>query len=493
MAGNQNLSYHRVSERIYDLTGLRTGSVRDQMLRAILLVDGLVSDSKEISDKYGEGLLVLGGGVAGVSCALAAAQLNVRVTLIEEQLKVFSTLLLVDWRRIDPYEYDWPHPVPQRRNFPKRSSFPLQYDGGTAASVARSWEAAFDAWMLRRNPAFGSPGHLEFLRQTDARNFKYRLAKFKHQSKTSKRVLASGLWPGGNGPSKRTYGALVVCAGFGRERTFDPNRNYPFVGPGFWTENDMLDKQDFALTHPPRVLISGGGDGAMQDLQRAASGKFGKELFDELEAALGFGARLSGYFLPLALADDRAKRAYAWKGEKGLSSKLIQEMREWHRTYVKVVDDIIQDYAKLCGTTVSNAVNDLANRLLKPAIIADPRAEVTWIVKDQHPNYAYALNRFLSIFVVHLLESVRPGTDIFRTETEVVNITAVNPSLHSCGNPLTCHGVPHKVTLSERSFILEPEEFDVIILRHGLERLHLSGLPCGAPIPDQMVPYDIPS
>jgi heterodisulfide reductase subunit A-like polyferredoxin len=74
---DQALSFHHVGGFRYELSGLRTGSVRDQILRAQLLVERLLARN-DLSD---DPLLVIGGGAAGVTAALTASRLGRDVTL----------------------------------------------------------------------------------------------------------------------------------------------------------------------------------------------------------------------------------------------------------------------------------------------------------------------------------------------------------------------------------------------------------------------------
>jgi NADPH-dependent 2,4-dienoyl-CoA reductase/sulfur reductase-like enzyme len=74
---SQVLGLHQITPRCFDLTRVRTGSVRDQLLRAALMCDALLSAGivdVEVTDERARSLLVLGAGVAGVALALSAAE-----------------------------------------------------------------------------------------------------------------------------------------------------------------------------------------------------------------------------------------------------------------------------------------------------------------------------------------------------------------------------------------------------------------------------------
>jgi hypothetical protein len=60
---DQILSFHRISDYRFELSGLRTGSIRDQMIRGQLVAQSLHSSNVIDSTKS---LLIAGAGVAGV-------------------------------------------------------------------------------------------------------------------------------------------------------------------------------------------------------------------------------------------------------------------------------------------------------------------------------------------------------------------------------------------------------------------------------------------
>ncbi|QJW85264.1 FAD-dependent oxidoreductase [Ramlibacter terrae] len=109
MAEDPSIALHRVagSQFRYELSGLRTGSIRDQILRAQQLVVALRKAGK-ISES--SRLLVLGGGAAGVSAALTACKQGVHTVIVERRPTPFHTQLNATSRIADPVEFDWPQP-----------------------------------------------------------------------------------------------------------------------------------------------------------------------------------------------------------------------------------------------------------------------------------------------------------------------------------------------------------------------------------------------
>ncbi|MCA7889422.1 hypothetical protein LGM58_40270 [Burkholderia contaminans] len=136
-------------------------------------------------------------------------------------------------------------------------------------------------------------------------------------------------------PRKSWLGAAVVsCIGFGEEITSErpPAGNWNgYRGPQFWLEDDRMWPAAFPLVNgrvPKSILISGSGDGAMQDFQRAATGRFGRALYEEIERAVG-ASRFSPENSMLAplLAEDLARRAHAFRSSR---DSVEVTLNYWH-------------------------------------------------------------------------------------------------------------------------------------------------------------------
>ena len=481
---NQALAFHCVSERVYDLSGLRTGSIRDQLLRSTLVVQCLVDEG--IVDRF-RPLLVFGAGAAGVNAALVAAKRGVSVDVLEREPHPFATLALADWRRVDPVEYDWPHPHCRDACFPAHArGIPLVQTSGTAADLAHAWAAELQTWDSSFNGR-GRLGTTRFLTGCDANDF------LQCQVDATKRVIeVTGPWAGKSAPkSMRQYGAILSCIGFSGERTSSTDVPDPwsdYVGPAFWTENDGLGRTNPLPMDYRHVLITGGGDGAMQDFQRATTGWFGLDLLDRI------GAGLPGWVKPahfvegstlasFLMAEDAGRRVHAWKRDR---QPLTKSLQDWHQAFAVGVDTLVAGWSDA-------QVHSLCSAILEPAVWRGDR-QVTWIHREETPGYAYALNRFLCLLIEKLL--ARLSTAGFKLPVQVhamSEIESLRPSStsHRCGLARGCRGQDHDVSIfSHRLGTRWQLTSDLVIVRHGA--LYDRVLVKRAPVPEQLTPYGFP-
>lgn len=510
MPRNQLLGFHCVGERQYDLTGLRTGSVRDQFVRAFSITHALLDDVEQIkNDDPDMGLLVLGAGVSGISCALVAALRGVRVTVIEKRDREFHTLSNAKSRRIAPFEYDWPRPKPNSSQFCP-PWFPLQFSSNTAYRLAAQWQSALQLFL-------SSPNTLEILHGFNARNFVC--------TPFNGSVQVKGPWDGKNSARRtRHFGAVIACTGFMRERTLvrqmrrdvqHPDSNTTglvqlrsFHGVRFWFDSDYLDHWKFntrGRDTVKSVLVSGGGDGAMQDFQRAATRKFGLPLLEHLETCLG-SPIADKYLVRLLAAEDRARRACAWGMSNPNDTAPDGEMQIWDATFRKVVDDVCEDYVESYGrrnqildaagenvdkvAAAKPAFEQLAQDLLRDDFKGEPFPTFVWVTREPHLGFAYALNRFLSLFLLKVLTEgfdAPQATLLFRES--ISQIVRDNAS-RDCCPARDCRGYTHHVSFgSDKHSYLS---FQIIVIRHGLIFPVSPYLGKRAPVSEQMVPYFIP-
>jgi hypothetical protein len=466
---DQVLSFHRVAGRKYELSGLRTGSVRDQILRGHLLVERLFA-SKEIDAS--QPLLVIGGGAAGVTCALTACGFGVDVTVLELNVDPLQTQAGVTTRCLDPTEFDWPQPHWTAADMAWAGTpFALRYVADHADALAQLWTQAVRDVLTGVTPL---PGQLEIFWGVDARKLLY--PDFGH-------AIGVQPWPGQPG-GVRSYGAAISCIGFSGERTSVPSTaGGELVGPLFWSA-DTLALPGLGIAPPlanARALVSGGGDGAQQDFQRILTGKFGKDLANDLGIAQQTAA------LPLAdalLAEDLGRRAHAW-GEPGVAP--AGAYADWHASFVRLADAIWQDWA------AKGLCTGLANTVLRPSV------EATWLVGAEAPGYCYGLNRLLALLVARLhahrtgrpLEGRDSAGDIPLNQVILYGywLESVTPqTAHACGN--SCFGLPHLAGV--RGAVTGPHQLgpvDAVIVRHGVDQQPLF---TWAPVSEQLVPFNVP-
>ncbi len=537
----QVLSLHRITPRCYDLSSVRTGSVRDQLIRATLFADALVSsglvavksdpkdDPQEAQKK--RRVLVMGAGVAGLATALNVARLGADVTIVERETYPFGSLANCNWRTVDPTEYDWPHPHWNQGRLPidlpnwpsPASPLPLPQIRLEASALAHAWSTTHGAILFPPVPgvpiAYGAGsvailyGHDAddlFVNDRAAANALATRAPGQHMLSVRKAAATPLVAVDANGWTDPTwlgeqFAAVVSSIGFGKEITFEwpvPQPRQPgdwndYEGHGFWKHYDGMRKVGFMPgpggVTPSAILISGSGDGAMQDFQRAATGLFGRALYERISLSVGAGRfRPEPLMLNAVLAEDHARRAHGWRPD---GSKIGDALAYWHEQFVLAVDQVWTGWSVLEQSTVANLVlrTEVVNYLQRRT---GTSTSVQWVIRESVPTFSYGLNRFLSFLVLRMMQHLRSQAPvpavvppIFLTRHQISQITPVG---HTCNHaPEFCYARMHDVELTDldarTSYSCGP--YDLIVIRHGQDPSPLLG---GASVPEQQVPFDLP-
>ncbi|WP_407947541.1 NAD(P)-binding protein [Paraburkholderia polaris] len=531
---SQVLGLHQITPRCFDLTRVRTGSVRDQLLRAALMCDALLSAGivdVEVTDERARSLLVLGAGVAGVALALSAAERGAHVTVVERDTEPFGTLRDCYWRTVDPTEYDWPHdhwhlgklPIPNPHSSRPSVSLPLAPSRLSGFELALVWlnanEDALYSAAIRagRAVAYGK-GRMRILyshdadeltiddasaARTSAKRSKGQpmsdLTKLDRSNLTRVSATSGSGWPSADWIDEE-FAAVVSCVGLGTEVTSGNGTWTGYIGPTFWRGDDNMRPSNFLSSlHgsiPTNILISGSGDGAMQDFQRATTGYFGRDLYDKIESFLGTKQfQPKGFMQDAILAEDFARRSHAWRPDQ---DKAVGTLRYWHHSYERVVSELWIEWDP--STRLALARNILRPELIKFLTMGvGSTVRVLWVIREEVPTFSYALNRFLSLLTLKLMDYVTLGLKPplrfgLLSQHKIAAIKPASPSSHSCGTPADCYCVSHVVTLAPNvkgsSLTDFDEEFDLILIRHGQEPTVLLG---GGAVPEQQVPFDFPN
>lgn len=482
MREDQALSFHRAQPRRYELTGLRTGSIRDQIMRAQMLAERLLN-ARELAP--GGQLLILGGGACGATLALAAIKQGVNTTLLEKEDNPFSRQMRARSRWLDPSEYDWPHahwhvPDMDWKNQGKaKSPYALHYKADSAPNLAAIWATT---WAGFANKGRLKPhlGELRYFHQTDASKLTF--TPITHGSNVTGIEVSD--WQAPGGPA-RTFDVVVSCIGFVDEHVSVLNDAGQSVhGPRFW-HNDDLAEPRLGLSSPAsgriRVLISGGGDGAQQDLQRVLTGTCAKDL---AERCLKIDwSRLD--LAKLLAIDDSARRSHIWSDPTTLP---LNDLMAWEAAYESAATNLFQAW-----TPAERKA--LLQQHFKPDV------EVTWLMREPVMTFGFSLNKLLTLLVIKLhaehtgrpIKSRRPDAIVIRGQ----KILHVKARGHDCANfNGDCSGLGHAVvTAVEHKTGHEHAHgdlghFDMLVLRHGVNQGHLFGPP---PVSEQIIPLYLPS
>jgi hypothetical protein len=380
-------------------------------------------------------LLIIGGGVSGVAAGLEASQRGMIVTLFESKRTLLSIQRRCKTRYLHPYEYYWPLAHYQEKQFPftsfdkKHCPRPMRWCAGVVSNVAKKLANQ----ILKEKPP----------------NLNFRLG-IKHIP-VSQKTLLEDFDPEGD------YQFILVCAG-ARERTSIPN--FSFASFSYW-ENDPLERlcSRYLASHAQsrRILLSGGGDGGLQDLLRIITKPTSKQPFS--------AGQILKKFLPTLR---RSKEFNDW-----LRSRQ-SDVNCYRPSSVKIM---LKDFDTLLNAMQSKPAywHSLSRVLLQsihPAIIRR-KVTVRLAFKEKHFSRSFALNAFL----VCLLERILESYQLLLPRREIHSVKTASKS-HQCKkDPKDCLKWPHLVSWKKNTpGSPKAEAFDVVVLRHGSDQ-HFVGVP----------------
>ena len=218
-----------------------------QQVRALNLIYALHNE-KDHEEPLS--IAVIGGGVAGLTAAAAAAHLGMQAYVFERKPNLLSLQQGCDIRWLHPHIYDWPM---DDTELPYAGLPVMDWEESTAGDVARqlldefkNHEGRVEVFVNVKDVVISDDCRIEW---TDAKQW-----KGKQKSAPSPR----------NAPGERTFDAIIFAVGFGvekHERLRDVS--------SYW-RNDSLNQvpPDFNGERST-VVISGVGDGGLIDLLRA--------------------------------------------------------------------------------------------------------------------------------------------------------------------------------------------------------------------------------
>lgn len=202
-----------------------------QQVRALRLVRAVHERGKL---KPNDTVAVVGGGAAGVTCALALGLLDYDVSLYDPALEVLQ-LQSASRRLLHPHIYEWP----ELGSLDKSAGLPfLDWDLNTGDPIARRLAAEFHSHAAMLPKLIWNKGtRLEKLEKLGA---EWRLTFSGGVSKIVQKVF--------------------LAMGFGDERTVGAADTYDY-----WKERGV-GTAAVEATAPATYLVSGNGDGALTDI-----------------------------------------------------------------------------------------------------------------------------------------------------------------------------------------------------------------------------------
>lgn len=381
---------HKCAARTFDLsTGVVHASMRDQIVRAQLLMRDLRENDPGCNQ-----VLIVGGGVAGVSAATAASDLDMNVVLVDSQERPFSLQAGVTSRYVGPFMYEWPelghdcqdyppphalaqpscatpkwteaHPIPAAK-FAKilegwLMAHPFlpgtaRFYFGVVPEEVQAYVRAFVAFHGAAPAAGGSPGP------------EYVLPKRCRDHKGERAHAGASFRP--------DY--IVLAAGMGEERIALPD--FPLVkGSSFWANDDLkLDE-----TRHADSCVFGGGDGALQDVLRL----------------------LTKHDHPLQLIRDLRLNTHVAEAIDRCAPRLEALERQSRLVTTWSGAGSFEEIDTQCQSLAAGLARDTTMRHAVWQQLRKGTGEVHHVMREQYFGKAYLLNRF----VVHLIEQCQKAS-----------------------------------------------------------------------------------
>jgi hypothetical protein len=429
---------HHVAPRVFNMSGKLTPvSIKDQMIRGRLFAER-AAENGEISAAPDQSLLVIGGGVCGITAAIRAVQQGIPATVLERSPRLFGMQAACATRWLDPFQYDWPLDHWYLGAFPTSvpTSMPLPFAANWASALASLWR-----WNL--GLAFAAP------RAALSIQVNSHLTPGAPISYTPPHSFVQVHYTTPAGPQSGNFGAVLVTTGFGTENTASPPA---FRGFPFWQADPLAQPNcGLPLTTPAQVLISGGGDGALQDFLRITTQQHSaKDVFQVCAIPSGIAAALKD-------VERCTAAAYHWAAHPGHDHGLHMELQQEHGRQVTLA---------LGNPTVSANLGML--------LTGRPKS-IKLVHVCEHLTPYYSLNRFLTLLIARYIEQV-DGVTVIESQTSVTGVQSANRSHGCASNPTLCHGAPHAVDFHDwfscrdkgPGLHRSTDQYNVVVLRHGI-------------------------
>jgi len=452
---------------VFDFSSLARGiAIRDQMVRALMLAQRL---PPFLNSRFGGSIprpvLIVGGGIAGITAGVALAESGIRVHVFEKDPMPFPLQRNCRSRWIDPHQYDWPLDHWRQESFPLDQSLIrsvcASWTAGRANTIVKNyWAPALPLPNMLRRPNFQPMCEFFGGREVLIRglNFDQKSLIYSVGNCDSS---AGGL---GDKSSEAVlygeYSSVVLFGGFGKEITSAGSHSDGLRSPKFW-ETDSFEElhsgKASAGAESP-VLLSGTGDGALQDLLRITTRKkSARDVYLVLDAA-GLAPDLAR----IQSAELRLERTLNWQDRRG-SDLMVDRMREeLHRVYLEEVQRVL---AKAAATAV---LEELA---------ANAPQQLILVSRRQSFDCVYGLNHFLGLILSEYLRTTLRLERLVGSDVRDVTPVADAPGVF-------------RVTLSGPDAGSVVRDTRLVVLRHGMDSQDLLTPEWPAPkVPRPFAPF----
>lgn len=477
---------YKIAPRQFDLSYRFSNiSLRDQIVRAQTLVRTLVNtkllaaDPVEDSDQFQ--LLICGAGAAGLAAAREAEAHNLSFVLIERDRAVPGGVLKEDAERyVSAAMYEWPHPNHSAHEFPLAAPALLGADDVPLPSLKlalqkpvlvrtfgrklrealrpniRRWkeqgkqlrigQTLFERRVLMTRTTLAESSKASLRRMVSGRISIHGIPLTKIELPPMQLASTGGKKVG----QPLLFQYIIFAVGFAKESREYAEGKEPdaaFEHTHFWRPDRLSDHQlDFKGT-PPRVVILGSGDGALQDALRCLVYKqyphplaIWNHLLNYKHAPdlpLAYSPHIATALARIAAADGYTTSGAVWTSEKHVFGSL--DIAIGH-----IIDDLIAATSGKLARAVESMLRKDVER-------------VTIVTQAGYFSKAYALNRFL----VLLFHRVMSSMDNHLVKLDIIADEVTDFQTKGSDPRSAC------LTLDHGKKILDG---DVVLIRGGLDR-----------------------
>lgn len=476
-------------------------AIRDQIIRSYITVERAIEEGFIGLERP---LLIIGGGITGVSAAYHATKNNIPTYLVEKDVilnKVFNFK-----RYVCPTLYDFPALHWNSKRFPlegENSRIKFQVKAGELnrlKSHFNKYKRELENTSLFNLLEYAEVSEIEINSVIDnlaTASVKIEFVNFGNGSfrdKTEEKLRKN--------IKELRFGMILSCIGYSKERNY-VEKGDDFSGISFW---------EFPIKNfNPRDLkkiICGSGDGALQDFLLIVTGmKSAREIYEKIDLT---GEIRTWVETNLREVEQDANRSYAWqtnkrRNELGYKAKKAREHNDLLRIYSKVEAIAMQVLGRYDSHTnffnydgyfpssliiskddsinIEKSINGLVRKYLGRG------NKVNIAYTCNHFSRGYILNHFLAILIGKFIEKFHNET-VFLPN---ICITAVKPlddliDNHDCStsSELECFLNKHRIWGVESNCFITKEEvkekvqiedyilnnviYDKTIIRFGLEK-----------------------
>jgi len=466
---------------LFDLNSDNNGiSITDQMRRGRDIIKEALGKEIIGPDKP---LLIIGAGVAGMMAAVTAAKERVTTRVIEKKGTYFSVQSNCPSRWVCPTQYSWPNDGWDRGFYPpdQKKSKPFVWHRGLA-------DVTTDALRKDIQRFINKNDYVDVIKNTVFEG--YDLIKGNHGQLHVVPILDV---PPKDPKFPPAFAMALACTGFGVERTVVPDKPVEgkpkYSGHIFW-QVDKYEDDNPPLgigSGKPKVLISGSGDGALQDFLRIATTIDSAKVIGRrtVRRAGSAAALYSVVFKDLP----KTRRQITEK----IKNVELRHQRELERPASSDIEIRSRNTCCIHAETQREHLNLIKELCQNPSVwprvvrvldrvVRDLRDEVS--IKMLYPCFhvtpAYSLNRFMTLLLVAYAYQRYPDVQLLYPETMVKEIKGAHAPTQ-CDKATVCHGKDHQVFCApvadclamklgragaEREF--ESGPYNVVIIRHGI-------------------------